>query len=209
MRWAVLVGGRGSNLRALLAKNFPVSLVVSHRADAGALQIAKARGIAAVTLVPVAHQSRTEYDTALLDLLREHRIEAIVLAGFMRVLGTPVVAQYRDRMLNVHPSLLPAFPGLHAVQQALNHGVKVAGATVHLVTLGVDEGPIVSQGAVTVEPDDSEATLAARIQQVEHHLLPEAAWALERGQLRVDGRNVRFVEAPIRTANTTSQEDLM
>lgn len=207
MRWAVLVGGRGSNLQALLTRDFPVSLVVSHREGVGALQIAKTHGIPTVTLVPQRHQPRAAYDSALLNVLGEHRIEAVILAGFMRVLSTPVVSAYHHRMLNVHPSLLPAFPGLDAVRQALDHGVKVAGATVHFVTPGVDEGPIVLQAAVGVEPDDSEETLSARIQRLEHRLLPEAAWALERGQLQVDGRVVRMARAPNHSLNRMSQEE--
>jgi phosphoribosylglycinamide formyltransferase-1 len=192
MRWACLVGGRGSNLLALLEAGAGIRLVVSHKAGVGALDIAAAHKVPAVVLEPAAYATRQAYDAALLDQLRQERIEALVLAGFLRRVGPEVVEAYRQRAINVHPSLLPAFPGLHAIRQALDYGVRVTGVSVHFVDEGLDSGPLIAQEPVDVLTDDTEASLAARIQRVEHRLLPLAVAALDDGRLTVAGRRVRW-----------------
>ncbi len=194
MKWAVLVGGRGSNLQALLASGLDVRLVVSHRAGVGALDIAAAAGVPARVLLARADRGPLAYDQELAALLADAGIQAVVAAGYLRILRAPVIDQYPGRILNVHPSLLPAFPGLHAIEQALAHGVKVTGVTVHLVDAGLDSGPIVAQEAVPVAPEDTADTLAARLQPVEHRLLPAAAWAMDQGRLHVAGRHVAWGE---------------
>lgn len=201
LRVGVLASGRGSNLEAILAAatalDFPaeVALVVSDREQAAALDRARRGQVPAVFLDPKAHGDRDAYDTSLLSLLRENRIELVCLAGFMRILSPDFVRAFQGRILNIHPSLLPAFPGLAAPRQALEYGVKVAGATVHFVDEGVDTGPIVLQTSVPVLPHDTEASLSARILAEEHRLYPEAIRLFATGRLRVTGRRT-LVEAP-------------
>lgn len=194
MRWAALVGGTGSNLRALIAAGSPIALVVSHRPGVGALDIADGAGIPHIVLDPRQHSGRAAYDAALLDVLREADIEALVLAGFLRILTAPVVRAYAGRAVNVHPSLLPAFQGLHAVRQALDYGVRVTGVTVHIVDEGLDSGPIIFQEALMVHPDDNEETLSERIHAIEHRLLPEAVRLLDQQHLSIIGRQVYIRE---------------
>jgi len=200
MKWACLVGGRGSNLAALLQAGANIRLVLSHRAGVGALDIAAAYRVPAVVLEPDRFPSREAYDAAILEALRQHGIEALVLAGFLRKLGPAVVQAYRERAINVHPSLLPAFPGLNAVRQALRYGVRVTGVSVHFVDEGLDSGPLIAQEALYVHEDDTEETLHARLQVLEHRLLPAAVAALDEGRLVVEGRRVRWV-APSRTTD--------
>jgi phosphoribosylglycinamide formyltransferase-1 len=196
LRVAVLASGRGSNLEAILAaaahREFPaeVVLVASDRAGVPALDRARGRGIAAVALSPAAYPDRDAYDAALRALLEEHGVGLVCLAGFMRILGASFVRAFAGRILNIHPSLLPAFPGLAAQRQALEYGVKIAGATVHLVDEGVDSGPIVLQASVPVLPEDTEASLSARILAEEHRLYPEAIRLFATGRLRIVGRRV-------------------
>lgn len=190
MRWACLVGGTGSNLRALINDGAPIRLVISHKAGVGALEIARAAGIPQVVLPARQYPVREEYDAALLRILGEAGIEALVLAGFLRLLSDRVVDTYAGRAVNVHPSLLPAFPGLHAVRQALEYGVRVTGVSVHLVDRGLDSGPIIFQEAVSVRPDDTDETLSSRIHAVEHRLLPRAVRLLDAHRLEVQGRQV-------------------
>lgn len=197
-RIAVLSSGAGTNLQALLddPRVGPhVALVVSDREGAGALDRARAAGVEAVHLDPKDHASREDYDLAVLERLREASIGAVCLAGFMRILTPPIVRAFEGRMLNIHPSLLPAFPGANAVRDALAWGVKVTGVTVHLVDEEVDHGPIVLQEAVPVLEGDDEATLHARIQEAEHRLYPQAAGLLVEGRLVLEGRGVRITEA--------------
>lgn len=196
LRVAVLASGRGSNLQSIAdasaAGDFPaeVVLVVSDRHGARALDRARGQGIPAVALDPKAYPDRDAYDAALRALVEEHGAELVCLAGFMRILGRPFVRAFAGRILNIHPSLLPAFPGLAAQRQALEYGVKIAGATVHLVDEGVDTGPIVLQASVPVLSDDTEASLSARILAEEHRLYPEAIRLFASGRLRVVGRRV-------------------
>jgi len=199
-----LISGRGSNLEALLrtARDqgwgadrpphgaFGVAAVVSNRADAPGLQVARAYGVPATVLPHQDFPSREAFEAALADAIDRHRPALIVLAGFMRVLTPAFVARYCGRLLNIHPSLLPAFPGLDTHRRALQAGVRLHGATVHFVSEGVDQGPIVAQAAVPVRPDDSEQALAARVLAQEHILLPRCVrWILE-GRVRLDGERV-------------------
>lgn len=203
VRVGVAISGSGSNLQALLDAArapdavFKVAVVVSDRARAFGLQRAADAGVPTVYL-PGAGQSRDAYDAALADCFRAHQVDWVCLAGFMRIVGAPVLAAFPQRVLNVHPSLLPAFPGLDAAKQALEHGVRVTGATVHLVDAGMDTGPIVVQGAVPVRQDDTLASLQQRIHTVEHQIYPLAVrWAAE-DRLRIEGRRVH-VDLPAGT----------
>jgi phosphoribosylglycinamide formyltransferase-1 len=168
-----------------------VAVVVSNRAEAGGLARARAAGIEAVHLNPREHDDRTAYDRAIVEALRAHEVSLVCLAGFMRLVGPPLMEAFPNRILNVHPSLLPSFPGVDAQKQALDHGVRVSGATVHLVTPELDNGPIILQSAVPVQDDDTPDTLSARILIEEHRLYPEAIRIVLDGRWRLDGR--RFV----------------
>ena len=195
-RIAVLVSGSGTNLQALL--DDPVCgprivLVLSDRPDAGALDRAAGRGVETAVIEPKDFEDRSAFDVAVADLLRSRGIDVIVSAGYLRLLGAPVLDVYGGRWLNVHPSLLPAFPGMHGVSDALAYGVKVTGVTVFLVDEGTDTGPIVLQEPVEVRDDDRWDSLEARVHEVEHRLLPAATAALVEGRLRVEGRRVRIV----------------
>jgi phosphoribosylglycinamide formyltransferase-1 len=191
----VLISGRGSNLQALMDAGIPVSAVISNRADAGGLAIAAARGIATRVLDHRPYAKREDFDAALGAEIERFAPRLVALAGFMRVLSPSFVARHRDRLLNIHPSLLPAFPGLHTHERALAAGVKVHGCTVHFVTAELDHGPIVAQAAVAVRPDDDAATLAARVLRQEHVIYPRAVrWFLE-GRLDMADGVVRVRDA--------------
>ena len=197
LRVGVLASGRGSNLQALLdaarAPDYParVVVVVSERERAQALARAAAAGVPGVFLDPKAYGDRAAYDAALLVLLETHRVELVCLAGFMRILSPAFVRSLHGRLVNIHPSLLPAFPGLHAQRQAIEHGVKVAGVTVHFVDEGVDTGPIIAQASVPVHDDDTEESLADRILVEEHTIYPAVVRSIAEGRVRVAGRHVR------------------
>jgi len=192
----VLASGRGSNLQALLEAcarpEFParIAVVISDREQAVALERARGAGVEALWVNPKDFGDRQAFDLALVDELQRREVGLVCHAGFMRILSPAYVRAFAGRALNVHPSLLPAFPGLHAQRQALEHGVKVAGATVHFIDEGVDTGPIVLQAAVPVERGDTEETLAARILVQEHRLYPEAVELFAQGRLRIEGRRV-------------------
>jgi len=199
----VLASGRGSNLQAILdacaRSGFPahVAVVISDRERAVALERARAARVEAVWVNPKDFADREAFDLALVHELRARAVGLVCHAGFMRILSPAYVRAFAGRALNVHPSLLPAFPGLHAQRQALDHGAKVAGATVHFVDEGMDTGPIVLQAAVPVEPSDTEDTLAARILVQEHRLYPEAIRLFAEGRLQIQGRRVIVLpEAP-------------
>jgi|SRR5690554_401210 len=188
----VLISGRGSNLEAILRERIPGArfrAVISNRADAGGLEIARAHGLHTEVVAQVDHPDRAAFDAALARAVDAHAPDLVVLAGYMRLLETGFVERYAGRMLNVHPSLLPAFPGLHTHRRALEAGVRVHGATVHFVTPELDVGPIVIQAAVPVLDGDDEHTLAARVLREEHRIYPQAVrWFVE-GRLRIeDGR---------------------
>ena len=196
-RIAVLASGSGTNLQALLDDPVVgpwIALVLSDRPDAYALERARSRGVEAVVVLPADHPDRASYDRAVRELLEQRGIEYVLLAGFMRIIGSEVVGPYAGRMLNVHPALLPSFPGAHAVADALAWGVQVTGVTVHLVDEEVDHGPIVAQEAVPVRPDDDRDSLEARIHEVEHRLFPSAARGLVEGRLKIEGRVVHILE---------------
>lgn len=198
-RIAVLVSGSGSNLQAILDAcqagkiDGQVVTVVSDKADAYGLVRARSAGIEAIFLDPASFASRGAYNQALADLLQERQVELVCLAGYMRLLKKPFLDAFADRILNIHPSLLPAFPGLEAQRQALDYGVKVAGCTVHFVTAGMDEGPIVLQATVPVLGDDTVETLRDRILAQEHRIYPEAISLFAAGRLRLEGRRVQIL----------------
>jgi phosphoribosylglycinamide formyltransferase 1 len=192
----VLASGRGSNLQAILdacaRPGFParVAVVISDRERAPALERARAAGVEARWLNPKDFGDREAYDAALVGELQARGVGLVCQAGWMRILSPVYVGAFRGRAVNIHPSLLPAFPGLHPQRQALEHGVKVSGATVHFTDEGVDTGPIIVQAAVPVEPGDTEDTLAARILTVEHRIYPEAIRLFAEGRLTIVGRTV-------------------
>jgi phosphoribosylglycinamide formyltransferase-1 len=191
MAVVVLISGRGSNLEALLARDIPVSAVISNRAEAKGLETAAARRIPTAVVEHRAFADRETFDAALAREIDRHAPRLVVLAGFMRVLTPGFVARYAGRLLNIHPSLLPAFPGLHTHERALASGVKVHGCTVHFVTAELDHGPIVIQAAVPVRRDDDARSLAARVLAQEHVIYPRAVrWFLD-GRLVVEGACVR------------------
>lgn len=178
-RIAVLVSGRGSNLQSIIDAtregrlDATIAVVVSNRADATALDRARDAGIETVCVLPSSYPDRESFDRALVDVLRARNVELVCLAGYMQPVRRPMLEAFPNRILNIHPSLLPAFPGLHAQKQALDAGVKIAGATVHIVTQKIDGGPILAQAAVPVLPTDTEDTLSARILEEEHRIYPE------------------------------------
>ncbi len=193
---AVLVSGRGSNLQAIMdsiekgyIKNAAINLVISNKANAYALERARNHGINAVFLDPDEY-GRDEYDRAILNVLNQYDTDLLLLAGYFRILGSEIIKAYRNRIMNIHPSLLPAFKGLHAQKQAFEYGVKVAGCTVHFVDEGLDSGPIILQSCVPVLPGDTEETLTARILEQEHIIYPEAVRLFTEGKLKIEGRTV-------------------
>jgi phosphoribosylglycinamide formyltransferase-1 len=192
----VVISGRGSNMRALVEAGLPIAAVVSNRADAAGLEFARARGIPALVVAHTAYPTRAAFDDALAAEVERFAPRLVALAGFMRILTPGFVRRFEGRLLNIHPSLLPAFPGLDTHARALAAGVKIHGATVHFVTAALDHGPIVIQAAVPVRPDDDEPTLAARVLAQEHRIYPQAArWFLD-GRLRLDGARVRLEGEP-------------
>ncbi len=194
MRLAVLASGNGSNLQAIIdASNREeisgsVAVVFSDKEESFALERARRHGIEALFLNPGHYSHREAYDSDVVYLLREREIELVILAGFMRLLSPHFVEQYRGRIMNIHPALLPSFPGVDGVKQALRYGVKVSGCTVHFVDEGLDTGPIILQEAVKVYDNDTEESLQERIHKVEHRLYPRAVQLFIEGRLRVEER---------------------
>jgi phosphoribosylglycinamide formyltransferase 1 len=207
-RIGVLASGRGSNLQALLDAQEAgllrarVAVVISDRGDSAALERARRHGVVAVHLDPGSSRARLrpEVEGAMVDTLREHGVDWVVLAGYFRIVGPQFLEAFPMRVLNIHPSLLPAFPGLHAPRQALDYGVRVAGCTVHLVTTEVDAGPILRQASVPVLPGDTEETLAGRILEQEHRILVEAVNEAATRRFSVEGRTVRWHAEPAPSA---------
>jgi phosphoribosylglycinamide formyltransferase-1 len=199
-RIAILISGRGSNMVSLIeaarAPDFPaeIALVLSNRPDAGGLDLARETGIAALAIDHKAYSTRESFEQALDAALREHRIEFICLAGFMRVLTNWFVERWSGRMLNIHPSLLPLFRGTQTHRRALDEGVLVHGCTVHFVVPELDAGPIVAQAAVPVVPGDTEESLAARVLVQEHRLYPLALRMVCDGTARLEGGRVVFAQ---------------
>ena len=201
LRICVLASGRGSNLKAIIDAidagrlDARIVLVLSNKKEAVALERARKHGLTDVFLdpKPFAGQpdSREAYDRAVLDVLRKHDVELVLLAGYMKIVTSVLVKAYENRMMNIHPSLLPSFPGLDAQKKAIDHGVKVSGCTVHFVTEGVDEGPIIIQAAVPILEGDTPETLASRILVEEHKIYPKAVQLYAEGRLNINGRVVR------------------
>jgi phosphoribosylglycinamide formyltransferase-1 len=195
----VLISGRGSNLQALIDAiaegrlDARIGVVISNRPNAQGLERARQAGIEAIVVDHKAFEARDEFDRALVGELQRRGVRLVCLAGFMRLVGAPLVDAFPNAILNIHPSLLPAFPGVDAQRQALEHGVKISGATVHFVTLELDAGPIVLQAAVPVRADDTPETLSARILIEEHRLYPEAVRVVLDGGWTVEGR--RFLRS--------------
>lgn len=194
----VLISGRGSNLQAILNAigegrlDARVGVVVSNQAEARGLERANEAGVPTAVVSHKNYASREQFDEAVLAQLKAHDVGVVCLAGFMRILSPVLVRAFPDRILNIHPSLLPAFVGLHAQRQALEHGVKVSGCTVHLVDEELDHGPILLQAAVPVEEGDTEETLSARILEREHELYPKAIQLVLDGKVRVPGKRARI-----------------
>lgn len=199
MRIAVLISGSGSNLQAIIdaiagdtAFGAEIAVVISDRPGVEGLARAEAAGLATEVVRWDVHGDRAAFTSAICDVVDRHRAFAMVLAGFMRILGPEAIERFPHGILNVHPAVLPAFPGAHAVEQALEHAVKLTGVTVHFIDEHVDHGPIISQEAVAVLADDDVASLHQRIQAVEHRLYPEAIRAFAAGRLSIEGRTVRW-----------------
>ncbi|MBX3326263.1 MAG: phosphoribosylglycinamide formyltransferase [Nitrospira sp.] len=200
MHVAVLASGRGSNLQAIIdgieagQVQAQIVAVISNKKDAVALERARKHGLKDLFVDPKPFagrpDSREAYDRALLEVLQQHGVELVLLAGYMKIVTAVLVNAYADRMMNIHPSLLPSFPGLDVQKKAIEWGCKLAGCTVHFVTEGVDEGPIIIQAAVPILDTDTSETLAARILVQEHNLYPRAVQLFAEGRLRVDGRRV-------------------
>ncbi|HXV80679.1 MAG TPA: phosphoribosylglycinamide formyltransferase [Candidatus Binatia bacterium] len=196
---AVLISGSGTNLQAIIDAiearelDAKIEVVLSNRADAAGLLRAKKHGIPVEVLDHKRFPSREAFDQAVVDILRGCGVELVVLAGFMRLLSPVFVGAYSNRIMNIHPALLPAFPGLHAQKKAVEHGARFSGCTVHFVNEACDEGPIIIQAAVPVFPDDNEESLAARILEQEHRIYPRAIQLYSEGRLRIEGRKV-FVD---------------
>lgn len=196
-RLGILISGRGSNFEAIAANvaaraiDAEIAVVISNRADARGLETARAQGLNTV-LIPSKGLDREEYDRMLVEELRRHNVDLVCLAGFMRLLSATFIRAFPERILNIHPSLLPAFPGLDAQHQALEHGVKLTGCTVHFVDEDLDAGPIVMQAAVPVLDDDSVDTLSARILKEEHRIYSEAIRTVLAGKYRIEGRRVLY-----------------
>jgi phosphoribosylglycinamide formyltransferase-1 len=199
-RITILISGRGSNMEAIVQRcaqeRWPAEVVavIANRPQAAGLTFAREHGIATAVVDHTAFASRDAFDAALAETLDAQRPDLVVLAGFMRILGDAFVRRYEGRMLNIHPSLLPAFPGLHTHRRAIEAGCKASGATVHFVTPQLDHGPIVMQSVVPVLPGDSEDTLAARVLATEHRIYPLGVCWFVCGQLRIDGGVVRHAE---------------
>lgn len=192
----VLASGSGSNLGALIAAQLPIRVVIVNRPDVRAIDRAVKAGIEALTIDHTRYASRDDFDRALKDALVARGVKWVVLAGFMRIVGPTLLDAFTDRVVNVHPALLPSFPGLHAQRQALEAGVRIAGCTVHLVDQGTDTGPILAQAAVPVATDDDEASLREKILKREHQLLPAVVQALLLGRLRRSGARVWLEGGP-------------
>ena len=198
-RIGVLVSGSGTNLQAIIDRieaadlSATIACVISNNRDAYALTRAAAHGIPTVIHEKGRFASRREYDAATVEILQKHSVNLVVLAGFMRILTDVMVNAFPNAIMNIHPALLPAFPGLHAQQQALDYGVRYSGCTVHFVDCGTDTGPVILQSVVAVEQDDTEETLSARIQKEEHRTFPAAIKLFSEGRIKIEGRHVRIL----------------
>ena len=199
-RLGVLLSGRGSNFQAIAGNvatgliPAEIAVVIGNRPDAGGLEAARQRGLTALSL-PSKGLDRESYDRQLIDALRRHDVEWVILAGYMRILSADFIRAFPQRILNIHPSLLPAFPGLDAQHQAFDYGVRISGCTVHFVDEHLDHGPIVMQAAVDVQPDDTADSLSARILEQEHRIYSESIRRLLTARWHIEGRRVIFPPA--------------
>jgi len=210
LRIGVLVSGVGSNLKAILDAvekkelRAEVGIVISNKKGVQALDRARERGVKAIHLDPAAYKSISDYESEIIGLLKEARVEWVVLAGYMKIVSETLLSAYPGRILNIHPSLLPAFPGLRAQEQALKYGVKIAGCTVHLVDSGLDSGPVIVQAAVPVLENDTVESLRDRILQKEHQIYPMILKWISEKRLNVEGRKIT-----LRPPATSSGPDLV
>ncbi|MGQ8633541.1 phosphoribosylglycinamide formyltransferase [Agrobacterium sp. DKPNP3] len=208
-RVVVFISGSGSNMvslaKACQAKDFPAEIVcvISDKASAGGLEKARDMGIPTLVFERRTYASKVEHEAAILAALGEIAPDIICLAGYMRLISGDFIAPYEGRIINIHPSLLPLFPGLHTHQRAIDSGMKISGCTVHFVTEGMDEGPTIAQGAVPVLSDDTAETLAARILTVEHQLYPLTLKLLAEGKVRMDGAKTIYSVNDIQAANNS------
>lgn len=201
----ILISGRGSNMQALIEARLPLKIaaVISNKPDVAGLEIAQQHGIETRVVDHRAYPDREAFDAALVEAIDLYQPDLVALAGFMRILGDGVVNHYQGRLMNIHPSLLPAFPGLDTHARALREGVKTHGCTVHFVTPQLDHGPIIIQASVPVLPDDTEQTLAARVLQQEHRIYPQAVRWFAEDKLKLAGNRVEILEtAAAADANT-------
>lgn len=200
LKIGVLVSGNGTNLQSIIDRcadgtiSGQIRCVISNNPNAYALHRAQKHDIATVCLKHTDFSGRSAYDEELVKVLRSYGIELVVLAGFMRIITPGFIEAFPDAIMNIHPALLPAFPGLHAQRQAVDYAVKVTGCTVHFVDSGTDTGPIIMQATVPVDVDDTEETVSARIQAEEHRIFPAAIQLFAEGRLKVEGRKVRITE---------------
>jgi phosphoribosylglycinamide formyltransferase-1 len=195
----VLISGRGSNLQAIIDASergdipAKVAVVISNKADAFGLKRASKHKLATAVFDPKKFTDKNTYELEIVKILKQHKVDLVCLAGYMRIIGPVLLEHYQGRMINIHPALLPAFPGLHVQKAALDHGVKVSGATVHFVDEGCDTGPIIVQAAVPVLEGDTEETLSARILTQEHKIYPQAIKLFAEGKLKIQGRRVKIL----------------
>lgn len=195
---AVLASGRGSNFQAIIDScesgllKAVIKVLIVDNPQAYAIERAKKHSIEYLYLNPEDYGSKDDYFSAIAEELKKREVELVILAGFMRIVRRPLIEAYKNRIMNIHPALLPSFPGLHGQRQALEHGVRISGCTVHFVDEGMDTGPIIIQAAVPVSPDDTEETLSERILRLEHRILPEAIRLYAEGRLKIEGRRVKI-----------------
>lgn len=207
LRIGALASGGGSNLQAIIDRcadgslNAEIVLIISNNPDAGALERARSAGVQSLCIDHRAYSSREEFDQAVVAALQAAGVELVVLAGFMRIISAPFLAAFPGRIMNIHPALLPAFPGLHVQRKALEYGARFAGCTVHFVDGGVDTGPIIIQAVVPVLDQDTEASLSARILKEEHRIYPRAIQLFAEGRLRLVERRV-LIDPPLETSET-------
>ncbi len=196
----VLVSGSGSNLQSIIDNiengklNAVIRIIISNNNDAYALKRAELHGIPSAVLKHTDFGNREEFDTAMIEILKRHNVELVVMAGFMRLLSPLFLKSFPMKIMNIHPALLPAFPGIHVQKKAVDYGVKFSGCTVHFADEGVDTGPIIIQSAVPVLDNDTEDTLSARILKEEHRIYPKAIQLFAEGKLKIDGRKVTLVQ---------------
>jgi len=200
LKIGVLASGRGSNLQSIIDSieegkiEARISVVISDKKDAKALVRAEDHDIKGEFVNPAKYSSKANFEKRLIEILDNEGVELVLLAGFMRILSPYFIRKYKGRIMNIHPSLLPSFPGLHAQRQALEYGVKLSGCTVHFADEGMDTGPIILQAAVPVKEGDTEETLAARILEQEHIIYPEAVHLYSKGLLKLEGRKVKILK---------------